>query len=209
MKYGNINDYETIYMINEDDENAYNIVFDKYKPIIVSLACKFHKKFYNIGIEYDDLYQEGMIGLSQAISRFNINNQNTFYTFAVLCIKRQMQRLIVSSMRNKNSVLNFSKSIEEKISDQDMTLNDILVDYSSITEDKIMEDYFISKLISFKYSLNDKQMQVFELKLNGFTNSEIACLLDIKYKEVDNCLYKIRKQLKKIKIQVESCCYVL
>ena len=37
----------------------------------------------------------------------------------------------------------------------------------------------------------------YELKLNNFNNTEIVTLLDIKYKTLDNALFKLKRKLKK------------
>ena len=39
--YKTINDYETLYLISEDMDSSYNILFEKYFPIIKSLAKKY------------------------------------------------------------------------------------------------------------------------------------------------------------------------
>ena len=200
MNYKQVNDYEMLYMINDNDENAYELLFDKYKPIIINLANTFCKQFYNLGLDYEDLYQEGMLGLSYAIKNFDYNSDNTFYTFAILCIKRTMQKIIVSSLRNKNLFLNTSFSLDENLRGEDYCLSDFVFSESDYV-DYIFEQLLLQKDILYcKYYLKDKQMPVFELKINGFTNKEISVLLDISYKEVDNCLYNIKKTLKKINI---------
>ena len=57
MDYKNINDYELIYMIRENDSDK-NIVFNKYKPLVESIAKECYKKT-NKSIDLDDLIQEG------------------------------------------------------------------------------------------------------------------------------------------------------
>ena len=198
MEYKQYNDYETLYLINDNNENAYGMIFAKYRPLISCLACKFRKKFYSIGIEYDDLYQEGMVGLSEAIKKYNINNDNSFYTFALVCIRREMQRLIIHSMRGKNTILNNSKSIDDLIFDNGLSLEDTIYNEKDLIEYSLNEMIFSEKFLDIKYRLNIRYMPIFELKVNGFSNIEIATLLDLPYKKVDNALYNIKKSIKKI-----------
>ena len=35
MKYSDMNDYELLSYISENDEQARNIIFEKYKPLII------------------------------------------------------------------------------------------------------------------------------------------------------------------------------
>ena len=200
MDYKQINDYEVLYLINDNDETAYSLIFDKYKPVITSLANSYYKKFYNLGLEYDDLYQEGMLGLSYAVKCFDFKSKNTFYTFAILCIKRTMQKIIIKSIRNKNMLLNTSFSFEENLCDDCFSLSDVLFSENDLVGNVLDSIYIQEKILNCKYYLSNKQMPVYELKLNGFSNIEIAALLDLTYKEVDNCLYSIKKILKKINI---------
>ena len=65
----------------------------------------------------------------------------------------------------------------------------------------VFEDYvdydFLKKIISFKNSLDFLDAQVFELRYNGFSYKDIAILLEISKKKVDNILVKIRKKMEK------------
>ena len=198
MEYKQSNDYEILYLINDDNEMAYGIIFSKYKPIISHFARELRNKFYNIGVEYDDLYQEGMIGLNEAIKKYNTNNSNTFYTLAILCIKREMQRLIIHSTRGKNILLNNAKSIDDFIFDNGLTLEETIYDERQIIDFYLKESNFYEYFLNIKYKLNVRYMPIFELKINGFSNTEISILLDIPYKRVDNALYNIKKCIKKI-----------
>lgn len=198
MEYKQINDYETLYLIKDNNETAYDMIFSKYRPIITNFAYDFYKKFHNLGIEYDDLYQEGMIGLSEAIKNYNVNNSNTFYTFSILCIKREMQRLIIHYTRGKNMILNSAKSIENSLFEGGITFEDTLYDERNLIDFLVEESAFLKRIINLKYDLNINYMPIFELKVNGFSNTEIAKLLDIPYKKVDNALYNIKKSLKKL-----------
>ena len=198
MDYKQVNDYEVLYLVNDNNEDAYSLLFYKYKPIIISYAKTLQKKYYNSGLDFEDLYQEGMLGLSLAIKSFDSSSDNTFYTFAVLCIKRTMEKILLKSLRAKNLLNNKSCSLDDYINDEKYCLNDIVYSDKDVIElilDKLTD---FKELINFKYNLNSRQMPVFELKVNGFSNGEIATLLDMSYKEVDNCLYYIKKTIKKL-----------
>ena len=53
------------------------------------------------------------------------------------------------------------------------------------------------EIINFKNSLSFLDAQIFELRYNGFSYRNIASLLEIDAKKVDNQLLKIRKKLEK------------
>lgn len=204
MNYKNINDYEVLYMIGESDELSYSIMYDKYHPLISNLANKYYNNYKGCGLDYDDLYQEGMVALNNAIREFNDNNNCLFYTYSLVCIKREMERLIKKSMRLKHMVLNNCISMDKSIGESDLFIEDIIEDPKKNNSDNLLEIKLSKKILDLKYNLSDRQAMVYELKLNNFTNKEISLLLDINYKAVDNSLRLIKSKLKQYVIDIKD-----
>ncbi len=73
-----------------------------------------------IGSEKEDIVQEGMIGLFKAIKNFNEEKQNTFKSFANICIERQLITAIKSSNRQKHMPLNSYLSLNTTAYDNKM-----------------------------------------------------------------------------------------
>ena len=101
-KYSNLTDEQIISQIKEGDEHALSFLIEKYKDLVNSKVGKY----FIIGAERDDIVQEGMIGLYKAIKGFDSCKQNTFKTFANICIERQLITAIKSSNRQKHMPLN-------------------------------------------------------------------------------------------------------
>lgn len=194
MDYKNLNDYELVYQVRENDDIAYNIIFSKYSHLIDIMAKKYLKKNKNIGLEYDDLYQEGMYGISRALESYD-SSDTLFYTYALLCAKREMDRAVKTHRRNKQMVLNDSYSLNKPINlDEDIYLEDVIPSDILIDEEYYSHKKY-SDLIYFKYDLSFEDSLVYELKINDFSVKEIASLLGMTYKNVDYRLHKIRKKL--------------
>ncbi|MDD6879625.1 MAG: sigma-70 family RNA polymerase sigma factor [bacterium] len=198
MEYKSINDFEVLYMISENDENAYELMYKKYSPLVSKFAKEYAKKFNNIGIEYDDIFQQGMYGLSIAIKKYNSNEKTLFYTFALTCVKREMINLLRKSITNNNNLLNRAISIDEPIYDNGLILEEVCEDNRNRIENVINSIEYTRRINELKYYVKDINMPIVELKLNGFSNKEIAILLDIKYKQVDNGIRSIKNSLSKI-----------
>ncbi len=193
MDYKDLNDYELVYQVRESDDVAYSLIVKKYSHLVDMLARIYLKKNRNIGIEYEDLFQEGMVGILKALDDYDA--QTLFYTYASLCAKREMERLIKAHKRNKHMILNNAVSLNLTLKD-----NDDIVLEDLIPSPFNLEKYYISecnynKMIDFKYELDLDDSPIYELKLNGFSTDEIAILLDKNYKYIDNHLHKIRKKL--------------
>ena len=62
----------------------------------------------------------------------------------------------------------------------------------------LVDSEYEKEIINFKNSLNSLDAQIFELRYNGFSYGDIAILLEIDTKKVDNQLLRIRKKLEKV-----------
>ena len=196
MDYRNYNDSELLSYVNESEE-ANEIIYKKYEPLINSLARKMYKYCTNSGLELNDLIQEGMLGLSNAITHFSEQKDTTFYTFAKTCIERKIISTIVSTKRLKNKILNESLSLDSHDEDNSVGLEVFISDNENNPERLIVDNENESELIkTIKLSLTDFENQVFDLKINNFNYKEIAEILDKKPKAIDNALQRIRIKVK-------------
>ena len=194
MNYKNLNDYELVYQVRENDDVAYGLLIEKYSHLVEMLAKKYIKNNSNLGLEYDDLYQEGMIGVLKALDDYDENN-TLFYTYASLCAKREMDKVLLYYKRKKHMILNESVSLNQKIDNESNLLLEELI-ASDYNLEKEYESYDLyQKLMNYKYDLDLLDSSILELKINGFSSREISRLLDISYKSVDYRMRKIRKNL--------------
>ena len=194
--YKNVNDYELLYLISENDECAYNDIYTKYKEIAKIEAKKAYKKCKYLGISVDDLYQVGQLGLTKAITNYKESEGILFYTCASVYINKEIQTFIRDKQRHKHNILSDSISLDKELDMDGTTLFEI---YSCDEDVQNNYDSYLKckKILDFKYYFPSFYSQIYELRLNGFTNQEIATLLDVKYKKIDNALIKIKNLLKK------------
>ncbi len=192
--YDEYNDYELVDLVNEENEEANNIIFKKYEPLILSLAKEMMKYVHNNGIDLNDMIQEGMIGLNSAIQTFRETKETLFFTYAKTCIKRKMIDLIIANNRQKNQALNNSISFDR---DDDADLSYLVKDEFSNPEHMIINEETKKEIIEYAINeLSTIEYQIFELRINGFNYKEIAEILDISTKKVDNALHRIKNKLK-------------
>ena len=193
MKYKDYNDYELLSYIKEQNEEANEIIYEKYKPIIVGIAKKLIINSHNIGIDIKDLIGEGMLGLANAIDSYDDDSEILFGLYARKCIENSMLSLIRKNTRLKNKCLSESISYDDE--DVKLILKDskIIPDKLVIASESINEIYSLAKDILSSY-----EYQVFIYKIEGFSYKEIAKLLNKSSKEVDNTLCRIRNKFKKL-----------
>ncbi|MDD3453729.1 MAG: sigma-70 family RNA polymerase sigma factor [Bacilli bacterium] len=198
--YKEYNDFELLDYIAENNEEATNIMYKKYEPLINSKAKKMIKCCQNTGLEINDLIQEGMLGLTNAINSFKDNKETLFYTYAKTCIERKMISAMISSRRYKHKILNDSFSLEKEDKDgNSLNLENVLGDNTDNPEFLIINEENKKEIINkIEKELTTLENQVFELKINGFDYKEIAGLLDKDLKSIDNCLQRIKLKIKKV-----------
>ena len=84
--YEQYSDEELIVRLRDGEAQITDYIMEKYKNLVKSKA----KSMYILGADREDLIQEGMIGLFKAIRDYDIGRDASFFTFADLCVSRQM-----------------------------------------------------------------------------------------------------------------------
>ena len=193
----NKTDNELVASAKNGNEDALECLLNRYKDL-VNLKVG---KYFIIGAEKEDIIQEGMIGLFKAIRNYEDNKQNSFKSFANLCIERQLITAIKTSNRQKHIPLNSSLSLNLPAyeDDEDSSLMDFF--NSKIAEDPLdtitKKEYY--KLVGNKI---DKNLSSFEKKVlsryaAGESYVKIAEKLDAPVKSIDNAIQRIRKKASK------------
>ncbi len=207
-KYKNMTDEN---LINEAVKNQNNVALDclieRYKDIVSMKASKY----YMVGSEKEDILQEGYIGLYKAVKSFDGEKQNSFKTFATICIERQLITAVKNSNRQKHIPLNSSLSLNASAFDEDengeTTVMEIL-DASKTSEDPLeiitKKEYFDTVEKNIDNNLSNFEKDVLNLYKNGYSYVSIADRLKTKVKSVDTAIQRIKKKAIKIKKQLEG-----
>ena len=204
-QYKEMTDEKLIENIKQDDNTALNCLLERYNDVVNMKA----NKFFMVGAEREDMVQEGMIGLYKAVKSFDTEKQNSFKTFAGLCIERQMITAVKNSNRQKHIPLNSSLSLNSGAYDEndDTEVMEIL-DTRKTGEDPLdiitKKEYFTVIEKAIDDSLSDFEKKVLVHYKNGESYAEIAEILQSKVKSVDTAIQRIRKKAMKIKQKIEE-----
>lgn len=178
-------DYELVYMVKENEE-ALSYMVKKYEPLFKRLAYSFVKRNPHKGLDVEDIVQQCRITMCYALEKFDSDNDVLFYSFLLVCLKRGILNYTRSYINKPDNY--YYMDINDYDNLEEFTYN---VDYFQNCVDSNFED----DIILFKHSLTAFDSWVFELKYNGFSYNEIANLLEVNVKKIDNTLLKVRKKL--------------
>lgn len=194
--YNNMSDDELLELINKKDTDALDFLICKYKDLVNSKV----NKYFIIGAEKEDIVQEGLIGLYKAIKDYKPDKQNSFKSFANLCIERQLITAIKTSNRQKhmplNSYLSLNISAYDNNEDDSVELMDTF--NSNTIEDPLetimKQEQYTEVENAVNKSLSKFEKQVLNRFLNGESYVKIAEKLDTPVKSIDNAIQRIRKK---------------
>ena len=195
-KYQNQTDEEIIAEIKAGDEKALTYLLNKYKELVNIKVGRY----FLIGAEKEDIVQEGMIGLYKAIKNFDKSKQNTFKTFANMCIERQLITAIKTSNRQKHMPLNSYLSLNTAAYDNNEENSVELIDTfnNNSVEDPLetvmKKEYYKQVQDGIEKSLSKFEKQVLDRFINGESYNVIAQKLNAPVKSVDNAIQRIRKK---------------
>lgn len=200
--YEQYTDDELIDRLRRGEESIMDYICDKYKNLVRSKA----KSMFILGADSEDLIQEGMIGLFKAVRDYDMGRDASFYTFAELCISRQMYTAVQASKRQKHLPLNTYVSLDSGNSPADgdekegLNLTELLADRAELSPEELFLDKervaYLEKAI--EEELSDFERQVLDLYMTGMSYTQIAKVLGRDEKATDNALQRLKAKIKKM-----------
>ncbi len=168
---------DELFKLIKNDKNAENEFYRRYKSKVKSILYKY--KIFPI--ERDDLIQEGMIGLFQAIETYDEARGVMFSTYANVCIRNRIKNALDFFWQHRKNI------------DKDQDIDEI-VSVSNPENDTIITEYSEFMKRGLK-NLNELEQKVLERYIENKSYKTIASELEISSKKVDNILVKIRLKL--------------
>lgn len=192
-------DNEVVNMVC-DNEEATDLLYEKYKYIIDILLSKYRAvlKYHNLDVL--EVRQDAIIAFMDAINNYNQEKNASLPTFITICVNRKIQNVIRKSSTIKETVLRESFSLDYTYGDDDeTTLADIIIEENSNPELKVINKENYNILVSkIDESLSPFEKEVFDLMINNFQMEEISELLNEPVKKIYNTAHRIRDKIKKL-----------
>ena len=200
-KYQNETDEMLIERLRDGERDITDFIMNKYKNLVRSKA----KSMYILGADTEDLIQEGMIGLFKAIRDYDAGRDASFFTFAELCISRQMYTAVQASNRKKHMPLNSYISLYATADvDGDNKEGNEFINFLGFETQKNPEQLLIDKenVLSLERKIEEElstfEKQVLDLYLTGMSYTQIARVLGRDEKSTDNALQRMKSKIRKV-----------
>lgn len=198
--YESRTDEELIDRLRHGEDAIMDYICDKYKNLVRSKA----RSMFILGADNDDLIQEGMIGLFKAVRDYDMGRDASFFTFAELCISRQMYTAVQAAKRRKHFPLNtyipLDAGSRDRKGGEESTLAELIADRAELNPEELVLDKervaYLEKTIETE--LSDFEKQVLDLYMTGMSYSQIAKVLGREEKATDNALQRLKTKIKKI-----------
>ena len=186
--YQGSTDEELIDRLRQGEKQITDYIMDKYKNLVRRKA----RSMYILGADSDDLIQEGMIGLFKAIRDYDAGRDASFYTFADLCISRQMYTAVQASRREKHAPLNSYISMNGEEWETQM---------GSKTEQSpetiiIAQENAVQMEEKIRKQLSTFENEVLTLYLDGNNYQQIGEKINKSSKSIDNALQRIKGKVR-------------
>ena len=198
MTDNGISDVNLIAGIKSKDEESMGIILHRYHRIIWKIVHNLCR-FTPIGFDKEDLYQEGILGLLDAIDTYQVNNECKFSSFASVCIERRVRSFLRRTRSHSYKLLSDAHSLDAPlmVSEEELYLEDVVsIDIKDFNpEHTVMVSWATEQMEKIQDGLPEWQWQIYHMHLLGYSYKEISSELDIPEKEVDNTLQKIRRKI--------------
>ena len=200
-EYEKLTDEQLIDRLRGGEGEISEYICEKYKNLVRSKA----KSMFILGGDTEDLIQEGMIGLFKAVRDYDSGRDASFYTFAELCISRQLYTAVQAAGRKKHLPLNSYVSLygnedgEKKGKEQEELLEEIS-DSARLNPEELFLDRERTEYLenAIEKELSPFEKQVLDLYLTGMSYSEIARVLGREEKSTDNALQRLKGKIRKV-----------
>ena len=184
-----MNDYELIYLIQEQNEVAEKLLYQKYAYLINSLLNK--KIFYirQLNIDYKDIYNACLYSFNNAIKKYDANANASFKTFASNVIQNSIKNYLYDYNRKNINLLDIYDVLVNSY------LSDTSLDPLNIIRKNEQNIELYQKILKV---LSPFEAKVYNLLTKGFSYQQIAQVLNKTPKQIDNAIQRMKIKIRNV-----------
>ena len=192
-----LNDIELSEMSKENNDDAKDVLYDKYNYIIDIVMAKYKKAFYKLNMDQREVRQDALVAFSKAIIKFDPEGDASLPTFISVVVERKIRNSLrnAESIKNKKTKENYSYDYNYSMFNK--PLKEVIGDfkYDPLTQMESSEN--LKKLEKrIEKILSKSEYEVYELLVQQMHYTDIAKKLKREPKQIDNTIQRIRSKIK-------------
>ncbi len=194
------NDSELISLAGEQNEDAKNYLYQKYKYIVEILMHKYYSASVKLNVDLNELEQEAYYAFSDALNSYRDDKNASLPTFISLCIDRRLKKIIRKYNGEKARFLNNTFSLDYNYNEEGTTLKDLISDDSKFDplNDLTNKEEYNELIAKIKENLSPIEYEVFNYIINNFDYQTIALLMHKNPKQIDNTIQRVKHKIRDI-----------
>lgn len=194
-----ISDEELYMLYLEENEDAKDLLYERYSFIIDINVNKYKRIALKSNIDLKDLRSEALYGFSDGLSSYQPSAKASLPTFINLCIDRRMKKQIIKANRLKNTIMKEAYSLDYMYERFGSKMLDLISDKENDPLNNLLrQENFLELLENIKKSLSALELKVLEYMLDGFNYQQIALMLGKSPKQIDNAMQRLKNKTKEV-----------
>lgn len=191
-------DSELLMLINEKNEDAEKILYERYLNNINSIINKYSFIMKSFNIDYSEIYSECLKRFTSAIESYNDKSSITFKTYSYILIERGIKNIILFYQRSKHKVQSETISLNSIYDNYSIPLPTVLCSEEKLNplNSMIKKENKKETMELFQSNLSTLEYRIISLLLNGYSNKDIIKILKLNNKQLYNAVARIKKKIK-------------
>ncbi len=194
----NYNVYELLYLYHSGSLYASDLIQQEMKKYLYYWTEE--KVILNQGenrMYFEDLYQEAVLGLYEAIDTYREDKETSFITFSKRIVESKIINFISRTIRGKGTPRERVYSLdEESIYTDECYLNLSTKDYLSMPEYKLAFNECKNKVDDVISAMSVSERRIMDTWIDDLSYKEGSELLNMNYKKYDGKLQKVKKVIR-------------
>ncbi len=185
VKMFDISDSELIMLYRENNEEATDILNQKYSIVTKRIINKYYPQLKKLNVNFYELISSCQELVNEALDTYNSLSKASLNTYISLIIERKIKKTIINAVRYNKKNMELSNIDFDNATDNSL---DPLETLCAKESQKNLNEIILNKL-------NNNELAIFSLLLDGLSYKDIAFTLMQSYKQIYKKIQNIRKKL--------------
>lgn len=186
-------DDELLYYIFQMDETSLQHLVNRYHKVIIDMS--YHAFYLKTNIDFDELYQEGVVLLHKAVFTFRKDKEASFSHYFRTIFQNRLNNYKRSYYTINGKGMNGTLSLDLRVHDNQYSLLESIPNHNVSLEgiQYLQTIAYREQFRSLTSALSTEEKLILFMRIEGYSYDEITSALHLAPRKVDNTLQKVRK----------------